>query len=94
MHSLVKALTDEVKEIYQTLCIPFKDTIKERLNCFKGWLNDFLFGDEEKLDEIRSDIFRSNDYSENIGNQLYKDLDVSYDVPLIQENSKKRKYGR
>lgn len=90
----VKALTDEVKEIYQTLCIPFKDTIKERLNCFKGWLNDFLFGDEEKIDEIRADIFRSNDSSENIGNQLYKDLDVSYDSPLIQENSKKRKYGR
>ena len=90
----VKALTDEVKEIYQTLCIPFKDTIKERLNSFKGWLNDFLFGDEEKIDEIRADIFRSNDSSENIWNQLYKDLDVSYDSPLIQENSKKRKYGR
>lgn len=75
----VKALTDEVKEIYQTLCIPFKDTIKERINSFKGWINDFLFGDEEKLDEIRADIFRKTDNSESIDSQLDKELGFSFD---------------
>lgn len=81
----VKALTDEVKEIYQTLCIPFKDTIKERLNSFKGWLNDFLFGEEEKLDEIRADIFRKNDTSENTEKKLDIELGFIHDKSKTQE---------
>ena len=78
----VKALTDEVKEIYQTLCIPFKNTIKERLNSFKGLLNDFLFGDEEKLDEMRAAIFRKNDDSESIDKLLDNELGFKKKIRL------------
>ena len=78
----VKALTDEVKEIYQTLCIPFKNTIKERLNSFKGWLNDFLFGDEEKLDEMRAEIFRKNDDSESIDKLFDNELGFKKKIRL------------
>lgn len=81
-------MTDEVKEIYQTLCIPSKNTIKERLNSFKGWLNDFLFGDEEKLDEMRAEIFRKTDDSENIDKQLENTLAYS------QENEKVKQVRR
>lgn len=78
----VKELKEELKEIYQTLCIPLKNTIKERLNSFKGWLNDFLFGDEDKIGEMRADIFRKNENSENIDKKLDRELGIlgeSYD---------------
>ena len=64
------------------MCIPLKNTIKERLNSFKGWLNDFLFGDEDKIGEMRADIFRKNENSENIDKKLDRELGIlgeSYD---------------
>ena len=84
----VEKLTDELKEIYQTLCIPLKNTVKERLNSFKGWLNDFLFGDEKDIDDLRSNIFNKVSRikrSQNIDNRLDEGVGYCSDVKIKQD---------
>ncbi len=83
----LKDLTKELKKIYSALCIPFKDTIKERLNSFKGWLDDFIFGEKKDIDEMRFNIFNKvsdNKQYPNIDDQLNEKLGYCSDKTTSQ----------
>ena len=70
----VKALTDEISLYFKALVIPYYDKAQERINSFKSWVKEFFLDDGENHEEMRTDIYRQLDTSENIDKQLDKDL--------------------
>ncbi len=80
-------LTNEIKNIYKTLRISFRDTFEDRLSNFKRWFAEFFVTDNEKSEEKRFDIFSGNK-ADTIDKQMDKTLG------FVKEEIEKKSLGK